>query len=360
MNGNLVLSYYGLINYQFLMRNAFDYLEYSFFTLFSKKGIRIIGSSALVDAISSIITIILLYESVILLGKDYIENGTADIRNLILKALLVLLGLTTIGIINVGWKMIVIPIRSLENEQKKLDFSEDIALFKKYFGYYISYVTWYSVFLIIWILGAIGGGILFWMIEKPFLLFLYEVILFGALFFFQIGISLTWYNILIDPTYGIKGLKKGYQLSEGIKWQLFKIIFLFSLVISLASGVITNLNSLLPSPDTSQTLKSFDIKTVSGEAPDINNVFPSTESGSRSETAMPPLQITSQSIESIIRVIEILMPNISITFILMSLEGVLATAMMQIFLMRLTIDVRQDTELSRKKRIETNSTSSLE
>lgn len=339
------------------MRNVFDYLEYSFFTLFSKRGIRIIGSSILLDIIMSVVTLTIVYQSALFFGKEYWENGVENLNSLILQILLVILWVFTLGIINIWWKVTVIPLRSLESEEKSFNFNEDLSLVKKYFWYYLSYITWYSVFLLLWIILAIGWGALFWMAEKPLLIFLYESVLVWVLCVFQIWISLAWYNILINPVYWVEGLRAWYRLSNWIKWKLFKMIFVFSLVISLANGIITNLNSLIPSPDISEALNSLNTPTVSWEDLNWNNEASTIKmsketpwliSGTPSEKRIP-FQFNKESIEALIHIVQAFLPNISIFVILMSVEWVLATAMMQIFLMRLTMDVRTEIKPQKKE-----------
>ena len=73
------------------MRNVFEYLEYSFFTLFSKRFGRIVGSSLLVDFVITLINGGILYFSLKIIGKSYIEDGSYDLMDTALKLLVILL-----------------------------------------------------------------------------------------------------------------------------------------------------------------------------------------------------------------------------------------------------------------------------
>lgn len=302
------------------MKNAFDYLEYWFFTLFSKRFLRIVGSSIFVDIFVSIVSAIILFTSLKYIWIKILENGVDNTMMLILQSLIILLWVMTIGIVTFGWKLIIIPLRSIENADKKMNLDEDFSLFSKYFPYFLSYITWYSLLLFLWIIFSLWWWIIFWMKEHYLLLFIFECIMLSLLIVAQTGLALAWYNTLLNPTYWLKSFSESLQLTNWKKWTIFKTIFLYSFVLSIATGVLSSMSSIFPTPDIRGKVDNIKQTTLSWEKMSIatgKDIFEETY----------PMIVN-------------FLPYFSVFFILFRIESILSVAMMQIFLMRLTLDIR--------------------
>lgn len=304
------------------MRNVFEYLEYSFFTLFSKRFGRIVGSSIVVDILLSGISAIIFVITLQSIADRYTFGGNLDLRSTILEILILFLILLIIWCVNLWWRSILIPLRSIEWGEEKFQFRDDTQLFRKHISYYISYITWYSCILLLWIILTAIGWVGLWYMEQYSLLSAYLLIMIIGLIILQIALTFTWYNSLLKPTYWLTAFRESITQTRGRKWQVFKIVFVFSFVVGLGSGVISSMNSILPPPKFENKLDFLSNTSLSWEK--------------------WWMKIEKEHIQRVLPTIEALLPNLSVFYFLIRIEWILSFAMIQIFLMRLTIDTRNE------------------
>ena len=242
-----------------MIKNVFEYLEYSFGLIFSERWYRFLRTPFFASLAIGFVSLVFIGISATVLLFLYQRNRPIEI--LLIVGLLMLFIVLILGFVATSFSAIIIPYRSKYWDITSPSFADDILLWKRYISRYFVYVTYWSFLLfgiLLFLIAIVSLG--FFFLESGFLFFLLGV---GALWFFAystVRFTFSWYHILFSEGKVWDLLLQSFHVLKWNVWNVFKKVFAFNFILWLWMSIIQYMIQFL-FPDMTTWITPFDSVT---------------------------------------------------------------------------------------------------